>query len=71
MRPDLAGQPDGDVAVDEVAALLDVQLDEGADPIEGEQALRGVEAGVGDRVGEEDTVAVAQLRAPRPTWSRR
>ena len=61
VRPDLAGEADGDVAVDEVAALLDVQLDERADAVQGEQPGRRVEPGVGDRVGEEHPVAVPQL----------
>ena len=61
VRPDLAGQPDGHVAVDEVAALLDVELDEGADAVEVQQAVRRVQPGGADRVGEEDAVAVAQL----------
>ena len=66
VRPDLARQADREVAVDEVAALLDVQLDEGADPIERQQAGGRVEPGVGDRVAEEDTVAVAQLACLGP-----
>ena len=34
VRPDLAGHADRRVAVDQVAALLDVQLDEAADPVQ-------------------------------------
>jgi hypothetical protein len=61
VRPDPAGQSDGHVAVDEVAALLDVELDEGADPVEVHQAARRVQSGGADRVGEEDAVPVAEL----------
>ena len=61
VRPDLAGQPDGHVAVDQVAALLDVQLDERADAVEVQQAERRVQPGGAHRVGEEHAVAVAQL----------
>ena len=71
VRPDLAGHPDRRAAVDEVAALLDVQLDEACRP-SGQQ--RPAEAGSSPatpsrRAG--DAVAVAQLARLRPSESRR
>ena len=67
VRPDVAADPDGVAEVDEAAALLDVQLDEGADPGEGlVVAAEGgrVAAGAAHRLGHRHAVVVGEPAGP-------
>ena len=75
VRPDLARHPDRRAPVDQVAALLDVQLDEAADAVQQRRSARPRRRGPSparrQRVRQRHPVAVAQRRAPPPRPSRR
>ena len=64
VRPDRGGHADGCVEVDKGAALLDVQLDEHADPVQ-RLVVPPERGGVGacgaHRLGQAHAVAVAQF----------
>ena len=69
VRPDLASDADGGATVDQVPALLDMQLDEALDPVVESPRLvpvAGRQASRAEGVGQEDAVPVPQLPRRRP-----
>ena len=67
VRPDAVGDADGGARVDQAAALLDVQLDQGADPAQRlvvAAELLGIVPGSAHRLGQRGAVGVGEPPGP-------